>query len=187
MKKKVVLLGDSIRYIGYGARVSEFLSDDYEVFQPNENCRFAKYTLWGVIRDWAKEIEESDVVHWNNGLWDACDDGEGVFTPVEEYVAHMVRVAELLKKKGKVVIFATTTPVTENSDTWTNERIDLYNSRVVPVLQDMGILINDLHGLVAEDIDSYIRKDDNVHLTETGIEVCAAQVARAIREADRTE
>ena len=43
--KKVTLLGDSIRQIGYGTRVPELLGEDYEVFQPEENCRFVKYTL----------------------------------------------------------------------------------------------------------------------------------------------
>lgn len=38
--KKVVLLGDSIRLVGYGPRVPELLGSDYEVYQPDENCRF---------------------------------------------------------------------------------------------------------------------------------------------------
>lgn len=42
--KKVVLLGDSIRPVGYGPRVPELLGSDYEVYQPDENCRFVKYT-----------------------------------------------------------------------------------------------------------------------------------------------
>lgn len=45
MSKKVVLLGDSIRQIGYGKKVEELLKPDYEVWQPEDNCRFAKYTL----------------------------------------------------------------------------------------------------------------------------------------------
>ena len=42
---KVALLGDSIRQIGYGTKVPELLGCDYSVFQPEDNCRFAKYTL----------------------------------------------------------------------------------------------------------------------------------------------
>ena len=41
--KKVTLLGDSIRYIGYGLKVPELLKDEFEVYQPNENCRFALF------------------------------------------------------------------------------------------------------------------------------------------------
>ena len=47
--KKVALLGDSIRLIGYGTKVPELLGKEYEVFQPAENCRFVKYTLRGVF------------------------------------------------------------------------------------------------------------------------------------------
>lgn len=47
MKKKVALLGDSIRLIGYGQIVPQMLGENYEVFQTEDNCRFAKYTLRG--------------------------------------------------------------------------------------------------------------------------------------------
>ena len=42
--KRVVLLGDSIRLIGYGTKVPELLGDGYEVWQPEDNGRFAQYT-----------------------------------------------------------------------------------------------------------------------------------------------
>ena len=43
--KKLVFLGDSIRLMGYGYQVAELLSDEYETWQPGDNCRFAAYTL----------------------------------------------------------------------------------------------------------------------------------------------
>ena len=43
--KKIALLGDSIRQIGYGKHVPAMLGNEYEVFQPSDNCRFAKYTM----------------------------------------------------------------------------------------------------------------------------------------------
>ena len=180
--KKVTLLGDSIRQIGYGTKVPELLGKEYKVFQPNDNCRFSKYTLRGVIVEWAEGIKGSDIIHWNNGLWDASDDGEGVFTPPEEYVGNMTRIAGILKKRTKTVIFATTTPVTLQNATQTNDRIIGYNNLIVPKLREMGILINDLYSLVYPHIDIYIRKDDNVHLTEQGIDACARHVAEFIRK-----
>ena len=62
--KKVVLLGDSIRLWGYGTKLSEVLGQDYEVCQPEDNCRFAKYTLRGLF-DWQDIIKGADVIHWN--------------------------------------------------------------------------------------------------------------------------
>ena len=40
--KKVVLLGDSIRLWGYGTKVPDMLKGEYEVCQPEDNCRFTK-------------------------------------------------------------------------------------------------------------------------------------------------
>ena len=85
--KKVLLIGDSIRFgasanpeydtaysPGYGIYVEETLKGEYEVYAPDDNCRFAQYTL-RYLYDWANRVEREkiDVVHWNNGLWDICN------------------------------------------------------------------------------------------------------------------
>ena len=181
--KKVTLLGDSIRLIGYGTVVPQMLGEEYEVYQPDDNCRFVKYTL-RMLFDLKDKIEGSDIIHWNNGLWDISTRlfGDGlVFTSEEEYVTNMLRVATLLKKMGKRIIFATTTPCHpeyEYNDNWVIAR---YNEIIVPKLQEMGIEINDLNAIVSQDILKYIREDDKIHLTEDGIEVCAKQVVKVIK------
>lgn len=180
--KKITLLGDSIR-MGYGKRVEELLKDEFEIYQPQDNCRFSKYTLRGVLYEWSKQIEGSDVIHWNNGLWDMCDFGEGVFTSKEEYAENMTRIAKLLKEKGKTVIFATTTPIREGNPYDDNQRIVDYNNFIVPILSEMGILINDLHSVVVQDTNKYIREDDKIHLTDEGVEICAKKVIEAIKNA----
>ena len=181
--KKVTLLGDSIRQIGYGTRVPELLGEDYEVFQPEENCRFVKYTL-RMLFDYRAQIEGSDVIHWNNGLWDITtglfDDGEP-FTSEQEYVENMLRVAKELKKLGKRVIFATITPVHNEYVYNKNSVIQRYNELIVPKLQEMGIEINDLHATVMQDLYKYIGQDQ-IHLSPEGIEICAKQVADMIRK-----
>ena len=181
--KKVTLLGDSIRQIGYGTRVPELLGEDYEVFQPEENCRFVKYTL-RMLFDYRAQIEGSDVIHWNNGLWDITtglfDDGEP-FTSEQEYVENMLRVAKELKKLGKRIIFATITPVHNEYVYNKNSVIQRYNELIVPKLQEMGIEINDLHATVMQDLYKYIGQDQ-LHLSPEGIEICAKQVADIIRK-----
>ena len=67
--KKIALLGDSIRQMGYGAKVAEMLGDECEVWQPTDNCRFASYTLRGCF-DWKEHLDGCDIIHWNNGIWD---------------------------------------------------------------------------------------------------------------------
>ena len=178
---KVTLLGDSIRQLGYGTRVPTLLGDEFEVFQPSENCRFAKHTLRGLY-DWSKGISGSKVIHWNNGLWDVCrlyEDGE-TFSSVSEYVETMLRIASLLKARCDTLIFATTTPARAGRAYIDNADILRFNEALVPKLQAMGVVINDLHTLVSKDPDAYIC-DDLLHLSEKGIGVCAEQVAEMIR------
>lgn len=181
--KKLTLLGDSIRQIGYGMHVPKMLEGEYEVFQPAENCRFSKYTLRGVLHEWKNDMAGSDIIHWNNGHWDHCDLGDGSFSSKEEYATNMVRIAKLLLAQAKVVIFATTTPVCKE-ETQKNARIVEYNEFIVPILRDMGIIINDLHSLVNPHIDEYIC-DDRIHLTEAGAKACAEQVVKAVKEAEK--
>ena len=178
---KVTLLGDSIRLIGYGLEVPGLLGEEFEVFQPKENCKFAKATLRGLF-DWEQNMAGSRIVHWNNGLWDICNlFGDGCFSSESEYVENMLRIADILLKRYDKVIFATTTPVAMQNQYNNNSDIERYNALIVPLLKEKGIIINDLHQLVSKDVDKYIRKDDNIHLSEEGIRVCAEQVADMIR------
>ena len=180
--KKITLLGDSIRQIGYGGMVRELLGEEFKVFQPKENCRYCKFTLKGVMRDWRPYIEGSDLIHWNNGLWDTMDFGDGIFSPIDEYVSNMLRIAEILQKCAPKVIFATTTPVTKEYPYSNVERIRQYNAALVPELEKRDILINDLHSFVYPNMDTFIRKDDHIHLTEEGILACANQIKQVILE-----
>ena len=92
---KVTLLGDSIRLIGYGQAVEEALKGDFEVWQPEDNCRYAQYTLRG-LWEWAADIEGSDIIHWNNGHWDLCElYGDGTFTDIDDYVKTMCLCSRL--------------------------------------------------------------------------------------------
>ena len=178
---KITLLGDSIRKSGYGLLVPELLGKDFEVFQPNDNCRFSKYTL-RYLYEWKESMAGSRIVHWNNGLWDICNlFGDGCFSTKEEYLTNMLRIAKILTERYDKVIFATTTPVNPCNPHDNNADIMAYNELLVPHLQEKGIIINDLHGLVEPHIDEYIC-DDFIHLTEAGLKVCAEQVARVIKE-----
>lgn len=180
--KKIVLLGDSIRLWGYGTRVPELLGEEYTVWQPEDNCRFVKYTLRGIF-DWNDDIKDADVIHWNNGLWDCTEIfGDGLFTSEEEYVQNMVRVAKLLLKITPNVIFATTTPVWDEFEWTHNDKIERFNELVVPRLKELGVIINDLHSIVKADIHKYVKECDKIHLSDEGIMLCAEAVTRKIKE-----
>ncbi|MBR1970653.1 MAG: SGNH/GDSL hydrolase family protein [Clostridia bacterium] len=188
---KVTLLGDSIRRIGYGTLVPKLLGSEYELYQPEENCRYSKYTLRGLF-DWRKDMEGSRIVHWNNGLWDVCNlYGDGAFSTENEYVENMLRIADLLLLNHDKVIFATTTPVREGNMHNTksfivNSLVERYNEIIVPLLEEKGVIINDLYSVVTKDVDCYINKEDNIHLTEEGAKVCAMYVADIIKNTAHT-
>lgn len=178
---KITLLGDSIRLIGYGPVVPELLGKDFLVFQPDDNCRFSKYTL-RYLHEWKEQMSGSRIVHWNNGLWDICNlFGDGCFSSKDEYLTNMLRIAKILTERYEKVIFATTTPVNPRNPHDNNADIIAYNELLVPHLQNMGIIINDLYSLVYPHIDEYIC-EDLIHLTEAGARACGEQVAKVIRE-----
>jgi lysophospholipase L1-like esterase len=177
--KKIILLGDSIR-LSYGNRVRELLGEGYTVWQPEDNCRFAAYTL-RMLFDYKAQLEGADVIHFNCGLWDMCDlFGDGPFTPLEVYVEQMVRIAKILKTYAPVVIFATTTPPSPKMWGHDLDRVRAYNAAAMAALEPLGILFDDLFTPVAEDIDRMI-SEDYLHASPYGVEILANRVADCIK------
>ena len=179
--KKIALLGDSIR-MGYAPGTIALLGEEFSCISPTDNCRFAKYTE-RMVYDMRQKLSGCDVIHWNNGLWDACELwGDGPFTAEDEYVEAMVRVAKRLLGMTKTLIFATTTPVRPDAPTDRNAYIERFNALVVPRLRALGVVINDLHTVIAANVPAYIRDDDKIHLTAEGAAVAAQCVADIIRK-----
>ncbi|MEE1351739.1 MAG: SGNH/GDSL hydrolase family protein [Clostridia bacterium] len=204
--KKVLLIGDSIR-LGYEEEVKKELQGEYEVWGPEENCRFAKYTLnelgrifeafsngtankcdQALLQPTAGDVGEityPDIIHWNNGLWDTsivCEE-DGAFTPVDEYISYMSKILRELRKVTNKVIFATTTPVKPVNPNQKNEIITEYNKRIVEFMNNENVMINDLGALVSEDKDKYI-SNDNIHLSDEGKKACAKAIADYVRKID---
>lgn len=187
---KVTLLGDSIRFgagerQGYGNRTAELLGEDFQVFQPADNCRFAKYML-RMLFDYEKAMEGSRIVHFNVGHWDLCElFDDGTFSTEEEYRENVVRIAKILKSRYDKVIFATTTPVRNENKHNKNSTIARFNEIAVEALEREGVIINDLNSLLVGDIERYICSD-LIHLTNEGVEICAHAVAEIIKKAAET-
>lgn len=178
--KKAVLLGDSIRQ-GYGPTTEELLKGEFEVFQPDDNSRFCHYMLRQIF-DYKGYLSQADVIHFNCGHWDICElFGDGTFTPPEEYVRVMKKIGGMLLSFTDKVIFASTTPVRNENVYNSNARVKEYNELIIPEFKKMGIVINDLNSLLADDIEKYIREDDKIHLTDEGIKICSRQTAGYIK------
>jgi hypothetical protein len=178
--KRVLLLGDSIR-MGYEQLVRDGLNGVAEVVAPEENCRFAKHTLWGVNL-WLKELGRPDIVHWNNGLWDLHHEAPMVeaLTSQSEYIDTLKRILNELQRTGAIIIFATTTPVPADAIGRSNAEIDLYNSAADELMKKNDIEINDLNSIVKQDLAGNIC-EDKLHLSELGNFRCAEQVIEKIK------
>lgn len=179
--KKVMLLGDSIR-MGYQDEVIRLL-DGCSVWKPEENCRFAKYTL-NSLRFWLNDCPKPDIIHWNNGIWDIkrLYDWDESFSSVEEYLHDMERVLKVLRSTGARIVFAATTPVRDGAVGLDNGTISKYNEAIARLMTGEGIPVNDLYSVVYPSRDQYI-VEDLVHLSEPGIAACAKAVAHAVKKA----
>jgi hypothetical protein len=181
---KVLLLGDSIR-MSYQPIVSELLFDMATVVGPTDNCRYSLYTLSSLDR-WMTDLGSPDVVHWNNGLHDSGYDPKR--SPVQMslamYCANLAFILDQLIAMTPRVIWASSTPVhpdrpfLNNEWSWRNEEIAEYNAAARELFEKRGVLINDLHQLVWNDLSTL--GDDHLHLSEHGQRVCAGAVAAAV-------
>lgn len=203
--KNVLLIGDSIR-MGYQARVTELLGDDVHVFAPQENCRYTKFTLWGMF-DWMSGWGDPkiDVIHWNTGIWDLhrCTADGSVFVPLPEYLETNRRLAIQMESYTDKLIWATSIPggrqlneqkkthylleeegkpsifLCDATDVW-NADIRRYNEECSKMLRGRGIVINDLYSVIDGRTDELLG-DDGVHPNKEGYELLAKQVADHIK------
>lgn len=202
--KNVLLVGDSIR-LGYQGRVAELLGDDVKVYAPDENCRYTKFTLWGMfswMSDWG--YPKMDVIHWNTGIWDlhrCTADGE-IFVSLPEYLETNRRLAIQMEYYCDKLIWATTIPGGKQLDEqkttnylvvdrapevflcahqaeW-NADVARYNAECSKMLAGRGIRINDLHALLDGHTDEYI-SGDGIHPNAEGYELLAQKVASEIK------
>lgn len=186
--KRIFLIGDSIR-IGYDSIVREMMAGEALFYWSEENARFAAHTL-RYAHEWAKkdcDPEKVDIVHWNNGLWDALHIlGDDAQTPVQEYAAVIRRVARRIRKvfPHARIIFALTTSVIEErmSDQFfrRNAEIEAYNAAARSVMAEEEIEINDLYTVAREMPDDW-HAPDGTHFTEEGYRALAEAVVKALK------
>ena len=171
----IVLLGDSIR-MNYQERATYYIGDKANVYAPAENCRWSGFTLNSLNNWFGSFPADIDVVHWNNGIWDAILSPEGgrSFSTVETYMDYMSRTLKYLRNRNvKKIIFATTTPIVNPE---ANANINMFNAVITDFMRKEGVIINDLNALVNSDFGKYIA-DDEVHLTPEGMDACGKAVA----------
>ena len=182
---KVLLLGDSIR-MSYQPHVARLLSDRAEVVGPADNCQYSLYTL-SSLDGWITALGKPDIVHWNNGIHDSGHNParSPIQIPIDVYRTNLESILDGLTALTPNVIWATITPVhpgrpfRETEWAWCNEEIDQYNEVAQTLIESRGVLINDLHTLVWNNVSEFL-SEDQLHLSESGQEVCARAVVDCV-------
>ncbi|HPI73793.1 MAG TPA: SGNH/GDSL hydrolase family protein [bacterium] len=183
----ILILGDSIS-IGYTPFLTEKLQGRAEVRRPQENCQGSTR---GVERidAWLGEVRW-DVIHFNFGLHDikhvhpvtgenSSDFNHPLQADLETYKKNLAYIIERIKRTDAKLIFATTTPVPENT-AWREAGAEVpYNKAAVQLAQSHNIIINDLHAFCLP-ILSEIQLPANVHFRPEGYKRLAEKVAEAI-------
>lgn len=185
---KILLIGDSIRMF-YQSEVVSQLGGDYEIFAPKENCRYSLYVL-NSLRFWLNSYPSPDIIHFNAGLWDTAIlyREDGCFIDLENYVKYMKSVLRELKKTGAKIIFATTTPVSDEKEALSgpnppahkNQDIINYNNAVLEAFKDEDIIVNDLFSVIYSKKEKYL-SEDMIHPNEEGVKLLGATVANCIK------
>lgn len=198
--RRVLLLGDSIS-IGYTPFVLEMLKEEATVVRPTlrdgkpENC---DGTTKGVreIDRWLKIGDgQWDVIHFNFGLHDLKRvdpaTGEASNDPnhprqasPEAYELHLREIIAKLKATHARLILATTTPVPRGGVKPHRDVEDVarYNRIAIRLARANGIAVNDLYALALPPLGR-IQQPVNVHFTQEGSKLLAAEVARHIQQA----
>lgn len=190
----VLLIGDSIRMF-YREEVQKQLGEEYTVYSPEENCRFSSYVL-NSLRQWLPQFPIPDIIHFNAGLWDTAVlyPEDGCFTDRDTYVKQMMRILRELKKTGAKVIFATSTPVSDEKvalpgpmpPAHRNADVMAYNEAVLEAYKNEDIIIDDLFSLMYPDKERYL-SEDMIHPNEEGVRLLGKAVADSIRSCGKVK
>jgi GDSL-like Lipase/Acylhydrolase family len=178
---RVLLIGDSIS-IGYTLSTRGLLQGKANVHRIPVN---GGPTINGVqnLDQWLGS-GKWDVIHFNWGLHDLrLDEGKHQVS-IEKYEKNLQDLVGRLKRTGAALIWASTTPVPDAEVTPPRKNSDViaYNVVAKRVMDENGILINDLYTVAFPRLGE-IQQPANVHYTEPGYEVLAGPVAASIRAA----
>ena len=179
---RVLIVGDSIS-IGYTPRVRRLLDEKANVHRPKTNCRWSAFGNENIM-EWVGD-EKWDVIHFNFGLWDWYGWSQDPKVTPESYAASLDGIVTKLKKTEAKLIFGMTTPPCIGPErkvkiVITEARAKEFNDAATAVMEKHGVLINDLYSVIGDQRAKYQLGENDVHYTDEGRDVLAAQVAKVI-------
>lgn len=179
---RVLLIGDSIS-MGYTLPTRKLLDGVANVHRipqnggPTKNG-VANLDKWLGSGPWA-------VIHFNWGIHDLkfMPDGKRQ-VEAADYEANLRTLVARLKKTGAKLIWATTTPIPKGPLIPPREfgEVSEYNAIAAKVMQENGVIINDLNSWITPKLAEMQKKQD-VHYHEGGSDYLAQKVAQEIKAA----
>ncbi|MBL9213976.1 MAG: SGNH/GDSL hydrolase family protein [Opitutaceae bacterium] len=183
---RVLIIGDSISG-GYTPIVREQLRGRANVHRYDENSRDTNYGLTRL--DFWLDAGRWDVIHFNFGLHDLKHvNAAGEMVPVAQgrrvstqaqYEGNLRQIVARLKQTGARLVFATTTPIPVGANGRVAGSELPFNEAARKIMAENGVPIDDLHALAAPRL-AEIQKPANVHYTDAGYALLAAQVRDSI-------
>ncbi len=169
---RVLLIGDSISR-AYTLPVRTALANRANVHRAPENCGptangLKKIELWLGSAKW-------DVIVFNFGIHDRN-------TPSGDYEARLEQLTRRLVATRAKLIFASSTPLPENSTYGSDAAIVERNAIAARVMRRHGVHELDLYAAVAPRLGEFQRPND-VHFSSAGYEFLGEQVSTAITRA----
>jgi hypothetical protein len=192
-KPNILIIGDSIS-VGYTPYVAKFLRGKARVYHNPKN---AEHTSTGIenIVSWLKK-EQWEIVQFNWGLWDICyrnlgkkhpdnkDKTNGIITTNKnDYAANLDSIVSMIKKNTKAkLIFVTTTHVPEENDGRYPKDVVLYNDTAKIIMNNNGVLVNDLHEYSVNLHEKFARGKGDVHYTSEGYKKLGESVSNFLEK-----
>lgn len=185
--KTLLLIGDSVRKDAEPL-VRRMMAGVVDVRAPEENCRDSRVVL-AHLDDWVFS-RPPDLVHINCGLHDLKREfGQARnAVPLDEYRRNVRGILSRLVAANLKVIWATTTPVNE---VWHHREksfdrfeadVDAYNATARAVAGELGVRVNDLHGVAMTAGRDRLLLSDGIHFNQDGREVLARAIVAMVRE-----
>ena len=180
---RVLIIGDSIS-IGYTPRVRKLLKGKANVHRPKTNCRWSAFGDENIFQ-WIGD-EKWDLIHFNFGLWDWYGWSQEKKASPESYARSLEEIVKKLSSSGAQLVFALTTPPCAGPERKakvfiSEQRAQAFNQRAKVVMNEYGVVINDLYSLIGNNRSKYQRGKNDVHYNDEGRDLLASQVAQVIR------
>lgn len=173
---RVLLIGDSISIV-YTLQVREAFEGKANVHRIPANSTHTGNVLKN-LDQWLGE-QSWDVIHINVGLHDVKLRGTQRQISPEEYEKNLKLIMERLKKTKARIIWATTTPIPEETGKRNAGDEIVYNKIAAKVMTEADIAVDDLYSVANKNLKEWQLPRD-VHFTAKGNTTLAESVVASI-------